>query len=231
MQLSKRLSAVASLITEGSRLADVGTDHGYVPIWLVKTGKIPSAIAMDVNKGPLLRAQEHIGEYGLEDSVRTRLSDGLAALEPGEADSVLIAGMGGPLTVRILSNARNHWDRVREWVLQPQSELGEVRKFLAQEGFLVTDEDMVEEDGKYYPMMRVVRGTSDYRTEVEFLFGKQLLEDRNEVLLDYLKREKGKMEQVLQKVSAQPGEAAGQRAKELTVYLETIEEALKRYEM
>lgn len=231
MQLSKRLSAVASLITEGSRLADVGTDHGYVPIWLVKTGKIPSAVAMDVNKGPLLRAQEHIGTYGLEASVTTRLSDGLKALEPGEADSVLIAGMGGALTIRILSSARNHWDSVREWVLQPQSELGEVRKFLAREGFLITAEDMVEEDGKYYPMMRVIRGTSDYRTEAEFLFGKQLLEEHNAVLLDYLNREKEKMEQVLEKVSAQPGEAAAKRAKELASYLETIREALEQYEM
>ena len=108
MQLSKRLSAVASLITEGSRLADIGTDHGYVPIALVENGSIPSAVAMDVNKGPLERAQEHIREKHLEDRIKTRLSDGVKALEEGEADAVLIAGMGGMLVIRILDAGRCH---------------------------------------------------------------------------------------------------------------------------
>ena len=103
MILSDRLSAAASMITPGNRLADIGTDHGFVPIDLVRRRIIPSAIAMDVNRGPLERAREHIEEAGLEGLIQTRLSDGLQALEEGEADSVLIAGMGGALTVRILS--------------------------------------------------------------------------------------------------------------------------------
>ena len=114
MQLSKRLAAVARLVSAGSRLADVGTDHGYVPISLVCEGKIPSAIAMDVNRGPLNRARAHIKAQGLEKYIDTRLSDGLAALAPGEADSVLIAGMGGMLMMRILSQGQAHWDTVRE---------------------------------------------------------------------------------------------------------------------
>ena len=102
MQISKRLEAVADMVTSGCRIVDVGTDHGYIPIFLTEAGKITHAIAGDVNRGPLQKAVEHISQYGLEEQIETRLSDGLAAVQPGEADSIIIAGMGGPLTVRIL---------------------------------------------------------------------------------------------------------------------------------
>ena len=92
-----RLRAIAGMVTKGNRLADVGCDHGYLSIWLVSEKTVPSAIAMDVRPGPLSRARENITRYGLEDYIETRLSDGLAKLEPGEGDTLVIAGMGGPL--------------------------------------------------------------------------------------------------------------------------------------
>ena len=104
MQLSLRLSAIAGLVTRGNRLVDVGCDHGYLPVSLYLDGKIPGAIAMDVRKGPLSRAQEHISQYGLDAYIETRLSDGLEALKPGEGDTLVIAGMGGPLMERILTD-------------------------------------------------------------------------------------------------------------------------------
>ena len=93
------MKAVASMVTAGNVLADVGTDHGYVPIALVQRKKIPRAIAMDINKGPLQRACEHIAEFRLEDYIETRLSDGVAKLEVGEVDTILVAGMGGELAL------------------------------------------------------------------------------------------------------------------------------------
>ena len=107
IQLSERLSAIASLVTEGSRLVDVGCDHGFLPISLVLSGRIPSALAMDVREGPLSRAREHVEEYGLQDRIRVRLSDGLSSFVPGEGDSLVIAGMGGHLMERILSEGRD----------------------------------------------------------------------------------------------------------------------------
>ena len=154
IQLSKRMSALASLVTEGSRLADIGTDHGYIPIALVQKGRIPSALAMDVGKGPLSRAREHIHSQGLDTYIETRLSDGLTELHEGEADTVLIAGMGGMLMKRILEGGGHCLSSVGELILQPQSEIHLVRKFLAEHGYQITDEDIVLEDGKYYPMMR-----------------------------------------------------------------------------
>ena len=102
MQLSERLGAVADFVTPMSRLADVGTDHAYVPIFLVKENRITSAIAMDIVDGPLKRAHDNICMYGMQDKIETRKSDGLKNLRPGEADTVVIAGMGGLLICRIL---------------------------------------------------------------------------------------------------------------------------------
>ena len=104
MKLSDRLERIAAKaagVTEGYA-ADVGTDHGFVPIRLIESGKVKHVVAMDVRKGPLERACEHVGEYHMEDQIETRLSDGLKELKPGEADTVIIAGMGGELMLRIL---------------------------------------------------------------------------------------------------------------------------------
>lgn len=123
MQLSLRLSAIAGLVTRGNRLVDVGCDHGYLPVSLYLDGKIPGAIAMDVRKGPLSRAQEHISQYGLDAYIETRLSDGLEALKPGEGDTLVIAGMGGPLMERILTDGAEVRESFREMILQPQSDI------------------------------------------------------------------------------------------------------------
>ena len=100
VKISNRLMTAAALVTQGYTLADVGTDHGYIPIYLLQQKKIPAAIAMDINEGPLERAKEHIALYGLQAYIQTRLSDGVAALKPGEVEAVLIAGMGGGLVMQ-----------------------------------------------------------------------------------------------------------------------------------
>ena len=102
MELSKRLTAVAGLVTEGASVADIGTDHGYIPIYLIEQNLSPKVIAMDINKGPLERARIHIAGYGMSDRIETRLSDGLAAVKPKEVEEMIVAGMGGGLVIHIL---------------------------------------------------------------------------------------------------------------------------------
>jgi tRNA (adenine22-N1)-methyltransferase len=195
---------------------------------------------MDVNQGPLDRAREHIRAYRLEEQITTRLSDGLAQLAPGEADAVLIAGMGGMLTVRILKNGSDVLTQVRELVLQPQSDIREVRSDLAENGFVITDEDMVEEDGKFYPMMRAVpvgsqnadgnfTGSAKMREtgelaeqpnqripdELALLYGPKLLAERHPVLLRYLKREQELLERVSAKLQQETGDGARERLTEI----------------
>lgn len=154
MELSKRLQTVANAVTPGSRVADVGTDHGYVPIYLVERGLCPGAIAMDVNEGPLTRAEEHIRAEGLSDRIQTRKSDGLAALAPEETDAVVIAGMGGALMCRILQDATAFLEAGRELILQPQSEWFKVRRLLSASGYRITKEWFLEEEGKYYVVIK-----------------------------------------------------------------------------
>ena len=189
MELSLRLSAVAELVTEGNRLVDVGCDHGYLPVYLVEKKKIPGAIAADVGKGPLSRAEEHIRQSGLEAYIETRLSNGLQEIEKGEGDTLVIAGMGGPLMERILTEGRRALGGFRELILQPQSDVPHVRRFLSREGFSHHGgEDRPGRAGKFYFIIKAVPETGENSrvqenpwTEQDFLFGKSLLESRHPV--------------------------------------------------
>ncbi|MCM1262122.1 MAG: class I SAM-dependent methyltransferase [Butyrivibrio sp.] len=158
--LSDRLLALACMVTKGSRVCDVGCDHGFLSIYLFKKGISPKVIAMDVNEGPLMRAKEHIWEYGAETYIETRLSDGLAAYQAGEADTLICAGMGGRLMMRILENDIHKTKSFKELIMQPQSEVQQFRRFLRSQGYKIVEENMIEEDGKFYPMMKAVREES-----------------------------------------------------------------------
>lgn len=221
MQLSKRMQRLISLITEGNRLADVGTDHGYVPIALVRDKKIPSAIAMDVNREPLARAGERIRESGLSTYIETRLSDGLEKLCLEEADTVLIAGMGGMLTIRILEGGSHCLHTVKELVLQPQSDIHRVREWLYENQYQITVEDIVEEDGKYYPMMRAVHGSERKPGQAELYYGKMEIQRSPEVLYSCLQMELARNRKVMEALR-RSGREDTKRGREVAESMERI---------
>ena len=229
MELSKRLQAVADLVSEGLVVADVGTDHGYIPIYLIETKKSPKAFAMDVNKGPLLRAKEHIAEHGLETRIETRLSDGVRALKKDECDCVVVAGMGGALTIKIMEEGKDIFRNLKEFVLQPQSELQKVRAYLCENAYFIVEENMVLDDGKFYPMFRVINGQSEEYHAIELCYGKLLLEQKNTVLKNFLEKEKAVKELILSNLEQSFGEHIETRRKEIQEELEGIEYALQRY--
>ncbi len=238
IKLSKRLQAVADLVTEGSRVCDVGTDHGYIPIYLVGIHKIPSALAMDVNEGPLLRAKEHIAAQNMTDAVSTRRSDGLKALLPGEADSVVIAGMGGGLMIRILEEGAEKLATVRELILQPQSDIALVREYIRTHGFTIVAQDMVYEDGKYYMMFRCVHadickdslsdGQENMAEKLALYdrYGRQLIEAEHPVLVDFLKKEETQLLRIQGSLEkAEKTDAILSRQREVLEKLRMIEQA------
>lgn len=235
IHLSKRLTALANMVTDGNRLADIGTDHGYIPIYLCQTGKIPSALAMDIGKGPLQQAQTHIAEHGLSEQIKTRLSDGMAALQFGEVDTILIAGMGGGLVMKILSEGAEKLTGKEELILQPQSEIALVREFLRVRNFQILNEDMILEDGKYYPMMKVSQQKAAEQTkilpqEVADAFGPVLLQKRHPVLKEWLERELRTTNSVIEQLSAQPDhERIRNRMQQVNCKKTLILEALKNY--
>ena len=166
-QLSTRLRTVMELLTPVGTVVDVGCDHGYVAISLIQEKKADKIIAMDVNRGPLARAVEHIRQYGMENCIETRLSNGLEAIMPKEADAAIIAGMGGKLVTGILERGMEQVKTMKELILQPQSDLEYVRRWLRNHEFVIDAESIVYEDGKYYPMMRVIPdGRKDCTTKL-----------------------------------------------------------------
>lgn len=233
MELSKRLQAVAALVSEGCSVADIGCDHGYISIYLVQNHISPHCIAMDVNEGPLERAREHIEKEQLSTYIETRLSDGAKALAPLETEAAVIAGMGGRLMLRILMESLDKFQVMQEVVLQPQSELAAVRCFLRENGFRIEAEDMVLEDGKYYPMMKAVPGEAAATefTELFDLYGEQLLKSRHACLLQFLKKEETMYQELLTALEEKQelSEKAKRRKEEIRQTLDNLKQGLEWY--
>ena len=217
------MKAVASMVTAGYTLCDVGTDHGYVPIALVQGNIIPKAIAVDINKGPLERANEHIRANGLTEQITTRLSNGLEAIHDGEVDSIVIAGMGGELVIHILTAGETVCRSAKELILQPQSEVSKVREYVRNTGYKIVDEDMILEEGKYYPMMKVIPveydDTWDKLATDEIkacdIYGPILLKNGNPVLRKYLVKQHQVLRDIIAKLQKQqPTEAILRRITE-----------------
>ena len=234
--VSERLNTVISFVEPGNRFADVGTDHGFVPICLVQRGVCPGGLAMDVREGPLERARRHIREYGLEKQIETRLGDGFSAMRPGEADTGILAGLGGPLMIRILEAGREQVKSLRELILSPQSEIEEVRAYIRERNFRIVREAMLCEDGKYYTVMKVSLTECAPEPEPGFSraedrYGALLLRMRDPVLKEFLEREEEKRTDILRRLSAQPGKEmrSQERVAELSDQIRQIREIREHY--
>jgi len=202
-------------VSQNRCVADVGTDHGFVPIRLVEQGAACRAIAMDVRQGPLERAREHILQHGMEAQIETRLGDGLSVLKPGEADTVIIAGMGGELMLKILREGAHLHGQIRHYILSPQSELSLFRHGLETLGLLISDEVMVEEDGKYYVVMTAKPGKMEYGEEYQYRYGDCLIRKVSLVLQSFLEREMSQNRMIRQGLEGQDGEGARRRLGDL----------------
>lgn len=144
-KLTPRLSLVASFVRRGSKVADIGTDHAYLPVWLVKSGISPSAAASDINEGPLQRARLTASEFNASEKISFCLADGLCGVSPSQADDIIIAGMGGELIAKIISNCGWIKDNSKHLILQPMTAQEELRKYLYENGFKILKEDVARE--------------------------------------------------------------------------------------
>lgn len=230
MNLSIRLHKIADFVAEGGTMADIGTDHGHLPVYLLQKKKKERAIAMDVRSGPLSRAQQAIAMCELTDKIETRLSDGLEALKPEEADTIVIAGMGGALIQKILAEGKHMWDSVSQWVLSPQSEIKETRYWLENNGFCIKKEDMVVDSGKYYVIMDVIRGSMHYEHDCEYTYGQYLLKTKNPVLKEFLEIEQRKMQNIRIRLADTTEEVRQARLKKLVAEEKILRDALKYFE-
>ncbi|MDF2511352.1 MAG: hypothetical protein K0S04_1218 [Herbinix sp.] len=236
IRLSRRLEMVASLVTPGNRVADVGCDHAYTAIYLAEHGISPNIIAMDVNQGPIDRAKDNIKKYGYSDIIETRKSNGLDKIEENEADTILIAGMGGPLMIQILTAKKEVMQSAKELVLQPQSEIHKVRYMLQEEGFLIIEESMVKEDEKYYFIMKAIKNSLNLdakkyvlKEKEHFYYGKLLLEQKNNILKEFILWDYSLCEGIMESLNAEQTENSLARKQEIKERMDLLQRGLAYY--
>lgn len=197
LQLNPRLLQIARLVPTCKAVADIGTDHGYIPIFSVLAGLCDGAIASDINKGPIKRAEENVKLFCLEDKISLRLGGGLETVQPGEADVIVIAGMGGILVSDILEKSKDVVNGAKHLILQPMTAVKELREYLCQNSFCVQKEVLVAEEDKLYSIICVdVGGECEYSPK-ELLLGKNVEETEDGLFEENRKRVVQKLEKRL----------------------------------
>ena len=227
IELSPRLRLAADLVPQGARLADVGTDHAYLPACLLLEGKIPWAIAADLRQGPLNRARETARQYGCGEKMAFRLCNGLAGIQPGEVDAVVIAGMGGETIAQILEAAL--WVREEKipLILQPMSSLPELREWLEQNGYAIAREQLAREGETLYVVMQVTAGEAGPQTPGQRWVGRQ---SRDPLRGEYLAQQEQKLRRALDGMAKSQGEQTRQRRRELETVLTEITAMKKEWQ-
>lgn len=247
LHLSARLQALADLVPADSVLADIGTDHAWIPAELLQRGRIQNAIALDIGAGPLKRAAANLALFGLFERVSLRQSDGFSALLPGEADCVLIAGMGGQLMQNILTRglAENGLpgpafrEGVKRYLFSPHTEWEAFRAYLATHNFQLVEEQLLFADGKYYLILVCENGNGEaayqealqrgFSLEASRRFGPKLLERRDPVLRDYLHSRYLKELRILLNLRQNTKEAVIAKRRELRSSMNLITQILKQF--
>ncbi|HEX5564316.1 MAG TPA: tRNA (adenine(22)-N(1))-methyltransferase TrmK [Sporosarcina sp.] len=195
--LSTRLNAVASFVEEGATLADIGSDHAYLPCHLVKLGRIRKAIAGEVVKGPFESALKNVRKKGLSDEITVRLANGLEAIHESDGvDTITIAGMGGPLIASILSDGNEKLRNVKRIITQPNIHASSIREWAVRNGWKIIDEEILKEDNKIYEIIVLEKGQAEY-DELEMTVGPYLLDKRSDVFIEKWKREADEWKRVL----------------------------------
>lgn len=238
--LSMRMQAILAMLRQEKEahgkiacVADIGCDHAFVSMACMAESLADHVIAMDVRKGPLAIAQTHIQEYGFDKSVETRISDGFEKLDMWEADWAVLAGMGGELMRGILMRGRKHLEAGIGLILQPQSEPQTVRRYLQEQGYIIVDEDFLQEDGKFYTIIKAIKKQLQQpcmnMQPVELLYGPVLLHKENKTYDTYLQLEEKKMQELRERLVKQQTASSQKRIKELDTQLNLIGEAIGLY--
>ena len=201
MELSKRLMKIASYVNYCEAIADIGTDHGYIPIYLVKNNKCNSAIASDINKGPIEKASTNIRFEGLSEKIKCLLGGGLKPLKVGEVNGVIIAGMGGNLIRDIILEDIEKVKLYDFLILQPAQNPEVLREFLYNNNFEILNEDLILDDGKFYELFKVKYNENakkiNVKDEISYEISSILLESNNSLVNDYIKSKIKKYENII----------------------------------
>lgn len=197
MNIGDRLEAIGKLVPQGCILADIGTDHAYLPVWLLEQGKIASAIAGDIAEGPCLAAKNTVSMHGMKGKVEVRLGSGLKVLQAGEADCIAIAGMGASTMIEILEADMPLAVEAKRLVLQPMAGAASLRKWLIQNGWHIVAEDLVADGRHLYEIMAVERGESEAFSDAALEIGPSLIEAKHLLLAKQFARQMNNYKKLL----------------------------------
>lgn len=225
MELSKRLQFIADHIDKCKTLIDVGTDHGYIPIYSVKHKLCESAIASDINKEPVKKAEMNTVLEGVKSSIQVRIGGGLEVIEIGEAEGAVIAGMGGNLIRDILEKDIEKTASFKFLILQPAQNPEVLREYLYNNGYEVMEEDLCIDEGIYYELFKVSKTNTKEKVSLDPIYyeiSPRLLKDKNKLMLPYLESKEEKYRKILGFIKDN-SESALNRKKDIEDKLKEIE--------
>ena len=228
MKLTPRLQGIADFVQIGSNIGDIGTDHGYIPVYLIREKICSSVIATDINPGPLESAKNYIEKCGLTDKIKTRLGSGLEPIKPKEADTAIIAGMGGHLIIDILRENLNITRSISKFVLQPMVASDELRRFICENQMRIEDEKLVREKDKMYEIFTVIHGREDIKNPVHFEIGKRLIENKDNLLEEFILKKLKEVEKILRVLNKSRSKEGLQRYETLQERYNNLMEVLKK---
>lgn len=225
MKLTDRLLKIASLVTKGKRVADIGTDHGYIPVYLLNKGYIDFAILADVNKGPLENARGEVRHNNLLEKVDLRLGSGIEVLRVNEVDEVIIAGMGGILISELLEAKKEVAHSVDKFILQPMQAQNELRKYLLNNGYEILDEVLVKEDFRIYEIIitKYIGKNTVVEDEIYYEVGKKLIENKDPLLNEFIDKKIFVYNSILKKIEGKTGEGINKKIEESKLAINKLE--------
>ncbi|GAA0712592.1 class I SAM-dependent methyltransferase [Paraclostridium ghonii] len=226
MKLTDRLLKIASLVDEGKKIADIGTDHGYIPVYLLKNKKIDFAILADVNKGPLENAKKEVRHNKLEDKVDLRLGSGIEILNDNEVDQIIIAGMGGILISELLEAKKSVAQNAQKLILQPMQAQSELRKYLYENGYEVINEVLVKEDFRIYEILeaKYTGKQTEVRDKIYYEVSNKLIENKDELLVEFINKKINTYENIIKKLEGKSGESIEAKRNETVKVIEKLKE-------
>lgn len=230
MKLSDRLQAIADLVERDTRVADIGTDHGYLSAYLIENNIAKYVIATDVNEKPLKKAMDYVEDNNLKDRIKTRLGSGLEPIEKGEVDIVVIAGMGGHLIADIIDDSKNISNTIDTFILQPMTGEEELRKYLYENNYKIVAERLACEGKRFYHILKVKHGNDVLEDNIYLEIGKKLIEDKDELVGELIKSKIEKIKTIMDNLVMKETENSKKTYKEFNSKCKKLKELLKEYE-
>ena len=229
MELSKRLKRIAEHVDKCESVADIGTDHGYIPIYLVKEGICKKAIASDINKGPIEKAKVNVAFEGVSNKVKCLLGPGLNPLKVGEVNGVILAGMGGNLTRDILLADMDKVIKYDFIILQPAQNPEVLREFLYKNDYEIIDEDLIKDEGRFYELFKVKYNENSeklvFEDELEYEVSPLLREKGHPLFKEFIEEKINRCETILSFIK-EDTEAAKKRKSDLEEKINKLKEML-----